>query len=68
MNTNNNSFEIAALKIFSQLGQSIEDDEKLNNNHVLFHELPNDIMQKMSITLLDKMINDSIKYLVKAMI
>ena len=40
--TNNNSFQKAALKVFSQLGQLIEDDEKLNNNHVLLHELPND--------------------------
>ena len=52
--TNNDFYKIAALKIFSQLGQLIEDDEKLNNNHVLFHELPNDIRQKISINLLDK--------------
>ena len=52
--TNNNSFQKAALKVFSQLGQLIEDDEKLNNNHVLLHELPNDIKQKISINLLDK--------------
>ncbi len=36
----------AALKVFSQLGQLIEEDEKLNNNHVLLHELPDDIMKK----------------------
>ena len=30
---NNNTFQIAALKVFSQLGQLIEEDEKLNNNH-----------------------------------
>ena len=51
--TNKNSFQKAALKVFSQLGQLIEDDEKLNNNHVLLHELPNDIKQKISINLLD---------------
>ena len=44
--TNNDFYKNAALKVFAQLGQLIEDDEKLNNNHVLFHELPNDIMQK----------------------
>ena len=58
--TNNNFYKNAALKVFAQLGQLIEDDEKLNNNHVLFHELPNDIMQKISINLLGKMINDLI--------
>ena len=36
--TNNNTFQIAALKVFSQLGQLIEEDEKLNNNHVLLHK------------------------------
>ena len=44
--TNINSFEIAAKKVFAQLGQLIEEDEKLNNNHVLLQELPNDVMQK----------------------
>ncbi len=52
--TNNNSFQKAALKVFSQLGQLIEEDEILNNNHVLLHELPDDIMKKISNTLLDK--------------
>ena len=32
----------------------IEEDEKLNNNHVLLHELPNDIMHKICNNLLDK--------------
>ena len=31
--TNNNSFEIAAKNVFLQLGQLIEEDEQLNNNH-----------------------------------
>ena len=56
--TNHNSYINAALKVFSQLGQLIEDDEKLNNNHVLLHELPDDIMKKISNNLLDK--NDKI--------
>ncbi len=29
-------FQTAALKVFLQLGQSIEEDEKLNNNHFYF--------------------------------
>ncbi len=33
---NNNSSQTAALKVFLQLGQLIEEDEKLNNNHVYF--------------------------------
>ena len=37
--TNNNSFQKGALKVFSQLGQLIEEDEKLNKNHVLLHEI-----------------------------
>ena len=44
--TNNNSYKNAALKVFAQLGQLMEDDEKLNNNHGLLHELPDDIMKK----------------------
>ena len=52
--TNNDSYKNAALKVFAQLGQLIEDDEKLNNNHVLLHELPDDIMKKISNNLLDK--------------
>ena len=52
--TNNNSFQIAAKKVFLQLEQLIEEDEKLNNNHVNLHELPNDIMGKISNNLLDK--------------
>ena len=52
--TNNNSFQTAALKVFLQLGQSIEEDEILNNNHVLFHQLPSDIIHKISNNLLDK--------------
>jgi hypothetical protein len=32
----------------------LEDDEKLNNNHVLLHERPDDIMKKISNNLLDK--------------
>ena len=51
---NNNSFQTAALKVFLQLGQLIEEDEKLNNNHVLFNELPSDIIHKISNNLLDK--------------
>ena len=31
--TNNNSFEIAAKKVFLQICQLIEEDEKLNNYH-----------------------------------
>jgi hypothetical protein len=31
--TDNNTFQNAALKVFAQLGQLIEEDEKLNNNH-----------------------------------
>ena len=61
--TDNNTFQNAALKVFAQLGQLIEEDEKLNNNHVYLHELPNDIMEKISNNLLDKMTKDSIKYL-----
>ncbi len=64
--TNNNSFQKGAIKVFSQLGQFIEEDEKLNKNHVLLHELPNDIIQKLCMNLLNKMINDLRKYLVKA--
>ena len=52
--TNNNFYKNAALKVFAQLGQLIEEDEKLNNNHVLLHELPDDIMKKISNNLLDK--------------
>jgi hypothetical protein len=59
----NSSFEIAAKKVFLQLGQFIEEDEKLNNNHVLFHKFPNDIIHKISNNLLDKMTEDSIIYL-----
>ncbi len=51
--TNNNSFQKAALKVFSQLRLWIEEDEKLNNNHVLLYELPDDMMKKISNTLLD---------------
>ncbi len=51
---NNNSFQTTALKVFLQLGQWIEQDGKLNNNHVLLHELPNDIIHKISNNLLDK--------------
>ena len=52
--TNNSSYKNAALKVFAQLGQLIEEDEKLNNNHVSFHKLPNDIIHKISNNLLDK--------------
>ncbi len=52
--TNNNTFQIAALKVFSRLGQLIEEDKKINNNHVYLHELPNDIMEKINNILLDK--------------
>ena len=52
--TNNNSFEIAAKKVFSDLYDLIKEDEKLNNNHVLLQELPNDVMQKINNNLLDK--------------
>ncbi len=51
---NNNSFQTAALKVLLQLGQLLEEDKKLNNNNVLFHELPNDIIHKISNNLLDK--------------
>ena len=64
--TNNDFYKNAALKVFAQLGQLIEEDEKLNNNHVLLHELPNDIMQKISINLVDKNDKRINKYLVKA--
>jgi hypothetical protein len=60
--TNNNSFQKGALKVFSQLGQLIQEDEKLNKNHVLLHELPYDIIQKICMNSLDKMINDLRKY------
>ncbi len=46
ISTNNDSYINAVSKEFAQLGQLIEDDEKLNNNHVLRHELPDDIMKK----------------------
>jgi hypothetical protein len=52
--TNNNSIEIAAKKVFLQLEQLTEEDEKLNNNHVNLHELPNDIMEKINNIFLDK--------------
>ena len=52
--TNNDLYKNAALKVFAQLGQLIEDDENLNNKHVLPHELPDDIMKKISNNLLDK--------------
>ncbi len=53
---NNNSFQTAVLKYFTNRTITIvtEEDEKLNNNHVLFHELPNDIIHKISNNLLDK--------------
>ncbi len=51
---NNNSFQTTALKVFLQLGQLIEEDKKLNKNNVLLHELPNDIIHKISNNLLDK--------------
>ncbi len=54
--TNNDSSKNAASKLFAQLGQLIEDDKKLNSNHVYLHELPNDIMGKINSRLLDKMI------------
>jgi hypothetical protein len=40
---NNNSFYTAALKIFSQLGQSIEEDGRSIKNHVPLHEIPKEI-------------------------
>jgi hypothetical protein len=36
------------LKVFAQLGQLIEDDEKSNSNHVYLHELPNDLLEKIN--------------------
>ncbi len=51
--TRNDFFKNSALKVFSQLGQLIEEDEKLNNIHVLLHELPDDLMKKISSHLLD---------------
>ena len=54
ISTNNDFYKNAALKVFAQLGQLIEEDEKLNNNHVYLHELPNDIMEKINNNLLDK--------------
>ncbi len=55
------SFKTAALKVFAQLGW-IENDEKLNNNrrwwklnnNVYLHELPNEIMGKISSHLINK--------------
>ena len=52
--TDYNTFQNAALKVFAQLVQLIEEDEELNNNHVYLHELPNDIMGKINNNLLDK--------------
>ena len=54
ISTNNDFYKNAALKVFAQLGQLIEEDEILNNNHILFHELPSDIIHKISNNLLDK--------------
>jgi hypothetical protein len=54
ISTNNDFYKNAALKVFAQLGQLIEEDEILNNNHILFHELPNDIIHKISNNLLSK--------------
>ncbi len=51
---NNNTFQIAALQVFSQLRQFLEEAEKLSNNRVYLHELPNDIMEKIINNLLDK--------------
>ncbi len=49
MNSINSDFyKNAALKAFSHLGQLIGEDEKLYNNHILLHELPDDIMKKIS--------------------
>ncbi len=45
--TKNDSYINAALKVFSQLGQLIEDDEELNKNHVLLYELPDDKDDKL---------------------
>jgi hypothetical protein len=45
---------LKCLWISINYGYSIEEDEKLNNNHVLLHELPDDIMKKISNNLLDK--------------
>ncbi len=42
------------LKVFAQLGQLIEDDEKSNSNHVYLHELPNDLLEKINNNWLDK--------------
>ena len=44
--TNNDFYKNAASKVFSQLGQLIEGGERLNINHVLPHELPDDVMKK----------------------
>ena len=44
--TYNNTFQLAALKVFSQLGKFIEKHEKLNKNNV--YELPNDIVSKIN--------------------
>ncbi len=44
--TYNNTFQLAALKVFSQLGKFIEKHEKLNKNNV--YELPNDIVGKIN--------------------
>ncbi len=54
ISTNNNTFQNAALKVFAQPGQLIEDDQKSNKNHVYLHELSNDIMEKINNNLLDK--------------
>ncbi len=51
MNSTNNIFHSSwCFKVFLQPGKWKEEDNK--NNHVLVHELPNDIKQKISITLL----------------
>ena len=63
ISTNNDFYKNAALKVFAQLGQLIEEDEILNNNHILFHELPNDIIHKISNNLLDKNDKRFTKYL-----
>ena len=43
-------YQIGAMKVFSQLGQLIEDDE---HNQIKLSDLPIDIMQKIGSYLLE---------------
>ena len=52
--TNNNTFQIAALKVFAQLGQLIEEDEKLIITMFIFMNYQMIQMEKINNNLLDK--------------